>query len=157
MVPRNNFNMAKSHEYEDSSRSKSYYEIVNEGRPLSGFFPHMLICIQKCISNHVSKQSSKFQSGPSYMYNCFTIDVWKINFCMQQFFLSFFLIVIYLIWHIFWSVLTCDILRIGLLSVQYLFKTIICASLRMKKTHQIPLKTITRLWLHETSELWYIC
>ena len=32
---------------------KVYYEIVGESRPLSGFFsPNMLICLQKCISNH---------------------------------------------------------------------------------------------------------
>ena len=54
---------------------KEYYEIVDEARPLSGFFsPHMLILLRKCISNHEpNKQASKFQSDPSS--NCFTIDV----------------------------------------------------------------------------------
>ena len=52
---------------------KEYYEIVGESRPLSAFFPNMLIVLQKCISNHETKQSSKFQSDPSP--NCFTIDV----------------------------------------------------------------------------------
>ena len=52
---------------------KEYYEIVNEARILSGFSPQMLICLQKCISNHETKQSSKFQSDTSS--NCFTIDV----------------------------------------------------------------------------------
>ena len=50
---------------------KEYYEIVGESRPLSGFFPTHFF--QKCISNHETKQSSKFQSDPSP--NCFTIDV----------------------------------------------------------------------------------
>ena len=45
---------------------KEYYEIVGESCPLSAF-------LQKCISNHETKQSSKFQSDPSP--NCFTIDV----------------------------------------------------------------------------------
>ena len=58
---------------------KEYYEIVDEARPLSGFVsPHMLIFLQKCISNHeTNKQASKFQNDPSS--NCFTIDVWNIN------------------------------------------------------------------------------
>ena len=43
---------------------KEYYEIVDEARPLSGFSPRMLICLQKCISNHKTKQASKFQSDP---------------------------------------------------------------------------------------------
>ena len=46
---------------------KEYYEIVGKSRPLSGFF------LQKCISNHETKQSSKFQSDPSP--HCFTINV----------------------------------------------------------------------------------
>ena len=49
---------------------KEYYEIVDETRPLSGFF-----------SNHETKQSSKFLSDPSPY--CFTIDVWNIN-CWRQ-------------------------------------------------------------------------
>ena len=28
-------------------------------------FPHILICLQKCIFNHETKQASKFQSDPS--------------------------------------------------------------------------------------------
>ena len=44
---------------------KKYYEIVNEDRPLSHFFLQTLICLQKCVSNHETKQSSKFQSDPS--------------------------------------------------------------------------------------------
>ena len=44
------------------------------------FVPQMLILfLQKCISNHTTKQFSKFQSDPSS--NCFTIDVWKLNCC----------------------------------------------------------------------------
>ena len=31
-------------------------------------------CLQKCISNHETKQASKFPSDPSS--NCFTINVW---------------------------------------------------------------------------------
>ena len=37
---------------------KEYYKIVGEGRPLSGVFPHMVIFLQKCISNHETKQAS---------------------------------------------------------------------------------------------------
>ena len=52
---------------------KEYYEIVDEARPLSGFFPtHADFFLRKCISNHETKQASKFQSDPSS--NCFTID-----------------------------------------------------------------------------------
>ena len=47
------------------------------------FFPHMLIFLRKCFSNHETKQASKFQSDPSS--NCFTIDVWNINCWRQQF------------------------------------------------------------------------
>ena len=50
-----------------------YYEIVGESRPLSAFFLHMRIFLQKCISTHDTKQSSKFLSDPSPNY--FTIDV----------------------------------------------------------------------------------
>ena len=60
-----------------SSTLKEYYEFVNEARPLPGFvFPQMLIFLRKCIFNHETKQSSKFQSDPRS--NCFavTIDVW---------------------------------------------------------------------------------
>ena len=49
------------------------------------FFPNMLIFLQKCISNHETKQSSKFQSDPSP--NCFTINVWNIN-CWRQHFID---------------------------------------------------------------------
>ena len=41
------------------------------------------------------------------------------------------------------SVLTCDILEISFsdfCKVQYLFKTIICSGVKMKKSHKIPLK-----------------
>ena len=42
---------------------KEYYEIVDEARPLSGFFPQTYwFFLQKCISNHETKQASKFQS-----------------------------------------------------------------------------------------------
>ena len=42
------------------------------------FFPtHADLFLQKCISNHETKQASKFQNDPSS--NCFTIDVWNIN------------------------------------------------------------------------------
>ena len=70
--------------------------------------------LQKCIYNHETKQASKFQSDQSS--NCFTIDVWKINCWIQQF-ISYFLIgfFLYLILHKFCSVLTYDILGIGLL------------------------------------------
>ena len=37
---------------------KECYEIVDEARPLSGLFPDMLILLQKCISNHETKQAS---------------------------------------------------------------------------------------------------
>ena len=47
---------------------KEYYEIVDEARPLSGFCPHMLIFLRKCISNHETNQASKFQSDLSF--NC---------------------------------------------------------------------------------------
>ena len=48
-------------------------------------------------------------------------------------------IAFYGILHEFCSVLRCDILGIGLFSVQYWFKTIICSSVKMKKSHNIPL------------------
>ena len=56
---------------------KEYYEIVDEARLLSGFFPHMLICLQKYIFNHETKQASEFQSDSNS--NCFTIEVRKIK------------------------------------------------------------------------------
>ena len=89
---------------------KEYYEIVNEARPLSGFFP-------TDTDTDETKQASKFQNDPSS--KCFTIDFWKIN-CWIQHFISYFLTVfLYLILHKFCSVLTCDILGIGLfISVQ---------------------------------------
>ena len=53
---------------------KEYYDIVNEARPLSGIFPaDSDFLLKKCISNHETKQSPKFQSDPSS--NCFTMDV----------------------------------------------------------------------------------
>ena len=44
---------------------KEYYEIVDEARPLSGFFPTHADFLRKCISNHETKQASEFQSDPS--------------------------------------------------------------------------------------------
>ena len=79
------------------------------------FFPHMLILLQKCISNHETKQSSKFQSNPSP--NGFTIDVWNIYklLTFNSLFLTFFSFSFFnLILHKFCSVLICDILAIGL-------------------------------------------
>ena len=52
---------------------KEYYEIVNGSPPIGIFLLHMHIILQKCISDHETKQSSKFQSDPSS--NCFTIDI----------------------------------------------------------------------------------
>ena len=52
---------------------KEYYEIVDEARPLSGFFPTHA----DFFTDHETKQSSKFLSDPSP--NCFTIDVCNIN------------------------------------------------------------------------------
>ena len=57
----------------DLAVNKEYYEIVDESRPLSLFFPHMLLILQKYISNHENEQASKYQSDPSR--NCFTIIV----------------------------------------------------------------------------------
>ena len=96
---------------------KEYYEIVDEARPQSGFFSHTFwFFLRKFISNHETKQSSKFLSDPSP--NCFTIDVWNINCWRQQFisYLSYFIFCIacYGILHEFCSVLRCDILGIGL-------------------------------------------
>ena len=93
------------------------------------FFPHMLIFLQKCISNHEAKQSSKFQSDPSPNY--FTIDVWKIN-CWFQPFISYFLIVFvsisfYTSSVVFWYVIFWD---------NNLFK---CED----ESHDIPLTVIT--------------
>ena len=39
---------------------KEYYEIVDEARPLSEFIPSPADFLQKCISNHETKQVSKF-------------------------------------------------------------------------------------------------
>ena len=48
------------------SNLKEYYEVVDEARPLSGIFPtHADFFLRKCISNHETKQASKFQSDPS--------------------------------------------------------------------------------------------
>ena len=47
---------------------------------------------------------------------------------------------LYLILHKFWSVLKCDILGIGLLQMQYIYKGIIGSSVRTKtKSHKILL------------------
>ena len=74
------------------------------------FSPKMLIFLQKCIiSNHETKQSSKFQSDPSS--NCFKIDVWKISCCIQQFNFLIFLLASHFTQVL--DVLTCDILGIG--------------------------------------------
>ena len=58
------------------------------------------------------KQASKFQSDPRS--NCFTIDIWIINIEFDSLFLTFSFNLLYLILHKFCSVLTCDILVIGL-------------------------------------------
>ena len=78
---------------------------------LSGFLPTHAD-FTECISNHETKQTSKFQSDPSC--NCFTIDVLNINGWLSTvyFLLSYFLL--YRILHKFCSVLRCDILGIGL-------------------------------------------
>ena len=60
----------------------------------------------------------------------------------------------YLILHKFWSVLTCDILGIDLLQVQYLFKTMIYSSVRMKKSHNISLKVHDTTTYGFSSEWW---
>ena len=98
------------------------------------FFPHMLILLHKCISNHETKQASKFQSDPSS--NCFTIDVWIIFLLSYCFFL-------YLILRKFCSDLTCDILGIGLLYVQYVFKKSVQVW-KWKKWHNIPLSIVRK-------------
>ena len=72
----------------------------------------------ECIPNHETKQTSKFKSDPSS--NCFTIEfIFLLSYCY-----------LYLILHKVWSVLGID-----LLCVQYLFKTLICSSVRMNKSH----------------------
>ena len=83
--------------------------------PSIRIFPtHADFFLQKCISNHETKQASKFQSVTSS--NCFTIDVWTINCWLSTvYFLRTFLLFLYHILHKFCSVLTCDILGIGLL------------------------------------------
>ena len=55
---------------------KEYYEIVDEARPLSGFFPTHAEFFTEMHTMKLSKPP-KFQSDPSS--NCFTIDVWNIN------------------------------------------------------------------------------
>ena len=102
------------------------------------FFPPMLICLQKCVSNHDTKQASKFQSDLST--NCFTIIVWKMLNSTVYFLLSY-CVFLYLVLHKFCSVLTCDILGIGLL-----YNTIICSSVKMNKSHNIPFKFQGRFW-----------
>ena len=86
---------------------KEYSEIVDETRPLSGYFlTDADFFLQKCKYNHETKQSSKFQSDLA---------------CNSLF--SYFLIVICISFYTkFWSIVTCEIWGIGLLLVQYLFK-----------------------------------
>ena len=62
------------------------------------FSPHM-ICLQKCIYNHETKQSFKFQSDPSS--NCFTIDVWNINCWLSTVYFVLSYCFLYLILHKF--------------------------------------------------------
>ena len=93
---------------------KEYYEIVDD---LSRFFPtHADFFTEMHLTwHHETKYTSKFQSNPSP--NCFTIDVWNINCWRQQFtFLlnCFFRRICISFLHEFCSVLTCDILGIGL-------------------------------------------
>ena len=45
---------------EYANKLKEYYEIVDEARPLSGFFPTHANFFTECISNHETKQASKF-------------------------------------------------------------------------------------------------
>ena len=94
--------------------------------------------LTECIPNHEIKPFSKFQSDQSS--NCFTIDVWKINCCMQQFIFLLSYCYLYLILLKFWGLLTCDILGIGLLfGALFIWDNIICSRLRMKKSHNFPL------------------
>ena len=78
--------------------------------------PSIRICSHTCWfvygNTFLIMKLTKFQSDPSS--NCFTIDVWKIN-CYNSLFLTFLLFFLYLILQKFCSVLTCDILGIGLL------------------------------------------
>ena len=60
---------------------KEYYEIVNEARPLSGFFPTDADVLTEIIM--------KLSKLPSFS---FIIDVWKIKCCMQQFIFYTFLL-----------------------------------------------------------------
>ena len=70
--------------------------------PSIGIFPpHMLICLQKCISNHETKQSFKIQSDPSP--NCFTIDVWNVLSYFFYFFISFYTSSVVFWYVIFWE------------------------------------------------------
>ena len=59
---------------------KEYYEIVDEARPLSRFFPTHADFFTECIFNHETKQASMFQSDPSS--NSFTIDFLFV-FCIS--------------------------------------------------------------------------
>ena len=53
---------------------KEDYEIVGESSNPSGYFPtHSDFFLQKCISNHQTKQSSKFQSDLSDSQSTFEI------------------------------------------------------------------------------------
>ena len=112
------------------------------------------ICLQKCISNHETKQAFKFQSDPSF--NCFTFDVRKINCWLTTFYFLLSYCFLYLILHKFCNVLTCDIL-----GIQYLFKTIICSSVKMTKSHNITLIICSYNFKFHfvlvTSLDWYIC
>ena len=67
-------------------------EISHLAKYYFGICSHMLICLQKCVSNHETKQSSSFRlSDPSP--NCFTNDVWNINYWLSTVF--YFLIFIF--------------------------------------------------------------
>ena len=70
---------------------EEYYEIVSESRPLSGFSPkHADFFFKKYISNHETKQSSKFPSDPTLIASQSTFEIKTVDF--QQF-ISYFLIV----------------------------------------------------------------
>ena len=94
---------------------KEYYEIVDEACPLSGFFSNTCwFFLQKCISNHETKQASKFQSDLSS--NCFTINVWNILLTFSSVYFLILSYCFFLVSHFtqVCSVLICDILGLGL-------------------------------------------
>ena len=67
---------------------KEYYEIVDEPALYlyQDFFLTHPDFLQKCISNHETKQASKFPSYPTPSSNCVTNDVWKIKCCKPTFY-----------------------------------------------------------------------